>query len=250
MSFLKKYWYLVILTLVTVALGVATFLITQKLKQEAPVAPTVPQEEPKAVAPACTLTFAISIPTTTPTETPTPTPTSTPTPTPTPTPTSAPNTDPTCTGMSASPASGDAPLEVTFTCSGVDPDGDITAAEFNFGNGETRLVEKNVGSPGSLSTTYSYSQTGNFGASCRVRDNNFKFSGIPDGCKKTISVGGAGAQVTTPTPTTPRQIVEGPTPTPTAAPTPKVPVSGVGPTVLGAAAIGGGLLLLLLGLAL
>lgn len=45
-------------------------------------------------------------------------------------------------------------------------------------------------------------------------------------------------------------VAAGPTPTPTIPPVPKVPVAGSGPTVLGASIIGGGLLLLLLGLAL
>lgn len=45
-------------------------------------------------------------------------------------------------------------------------------------------------------------------------------------------------------------VAAAPTPTPTAAPTPKIPVAGTGPSVLGVSVIGGGLLLLLLGLAL
>ncbi|MEK7587322.1 MAG: hypothetical protein AAB457_00710 [Patescibacteria group bacterium] len=45
-------------------------------------------------------------------------------------------------------------------------------------------------------------------------------------------------------------VAAGPTPTPTTPPVPKVPVAGSGPTVLGISVIGGGLLLLLLGLAL
>lgn len=47
----------------------------------------------------------------------------------------------------------------------------------------------------------------------------------------------------TPTPTP-----GGPTPTPTTPPTPQVPVSGNGPSVLGASVIAGGIFLLLLGL--
>lgn len=255
MQFLKKYWYLVVVFIITAALGIATFLISQKLKQEAPVAPTVPQEQPKAVTQACTLAFTLTISTPTPTPTPTSseTPTSTPTPTPTPTPTSAANTSPECTGLSASPNSAtSAPLTVNFTCSGVDPDGDITAAEFSFGDGQTQLVEKNVGSPGAISISYNYAQNGNFSASCRIRDNNFKFSTIPDSCKKNITIGSGQTTTTTtvvtnltPTPTS-SQLAQA---SPTAAPTPKVPVSGA-PSVLGAFIILGGILVLTLGLAL
>lgn len=253
MQFLKKYWYLVVVFIITVALGVVTFLISQKLKQEAPVAPTVPQQQPKAVTQACTLAFALATPTPTPTETPTETPTNTPTPTPTPT--SAANTSPECTGLSASPNSASsAPLTVNFTCSGIDPDGDITGAEFSFGDGKTQLVEKNVGSPGTISISYNYAQNGNFSASCRVRDNNFKFSTIPDSCKKNITIGSGQTTTTTtttvvtnltPTPTSP-QLAQA---SPTAAPTPKVPVSGA-PSILGAFIIAGGILVLTLGLAL
>lgn len=145
MNFLKKYWYLFLVAFITIGLGVVTFLTSQQLKREEPVAPSVPQEQPEAAVPACkkTLTFAVSTPTPTPTGELTPTPTSTPTNTPTPTPTSTP-------GPTATP---------------------------------------------------------------------------------------------TPTP-----LPGAPTPTPTPA-TPKVPVAGSGPSVLGATVIAGGLLLLLLGLA-
>ncbi len=83
MSFLKKYWYLFLVSLITAGLGIMTYLTSKKLETPEPVAPTVPQEMPKAVSEACKLTFAIT--TATPTPTPTPGPTATPTPTPTPT---------------------------------------------------------------------------------------------------------------------------------------------------------------------
>lgn len=245
MRFIKRYWYLLLLALITGAVGIVVFLTSQKLEQTTPVAPTVPQATPKAVAPNCTLTFAIAE-TTTGTPTPTPTPTSTPTPTPTA------NKDPDCTGLTVSPNSGTAvPLAATLTCTGLDVDGDITAAEFVYGDGKTEVVEKNVGSPGSLSISHTYTQLGSYGVSCRVRDNNFKYSSVPDACKKTLTI--------TPPGTTPAPVVVRPTvtstpgpialATPTPIPTPKVPVAGTGPSVLGASVVAGGLLLLLLGLA-
>ncbi len=239
MKLLYKYWYLTTASALLLLFGVLTLFVVQKLQKPAPVAPTVPQAKPKAVEADCTLAFNLASPS--PTATPTATVTNAPTatPTPTPTPTSAANTDPECTGLSVSPNSAASPpLSVTLTCSGKDPDGDITAAEFIFGDGQTKTVEKNVGSPGSISTNYTYTKEGSFPASCRVRDNNFKFTGTPDACKKTVTIGSAPVVQATPTPQ------------PVVGPTPKVPVAGGGPSVLGASVIAGGILLLLLGLAL
>lgn len=259
---IKKYWHLIFATIMTVVLGVATVVTSMKLAQTKPVAPNVPQVKPKASEPACTLAFSIGSPTGTPTPTPTPTGTGTPTPTPTPTPSS--NSVPDCTGLSVSPTSGNASLTVTLTCSGRDSNGDITAADFSFGDGNTRVVEKNVGNSGSLSTTYTYTSTGTFGPSCRVRDNNYVYSNTSDACKKTVTVNGSGT--TTTTTTTGTTTTDGTTTTgggtttttttnpagtaPTAPPVPKVPVAGAGPSILGVTTIAGGILLLLLGLAL
>lgn len=241
MNFWKRYWYLILVTLITVGVGIVAYLTSTKLEQQKPVAPTVPQVTPKATVNACRLIFSIATgPTNTPTNTPTATPTGatgTPTNTPTATPTSPQgNTTPECTNLTLSPSTGIPPFDVTATCTGKDTDGDITAVEFTLPDGTTKLVEQNVGSPGSLTTAYNLAQNGTYTFSCRVRDNNFVFSSVPDVCKKTITLG--------PTPT------GGPTPTATAIPTPKIPVAGAGPSVLGAATIAGGILLLLLGLAL
>lgn len=122
--------------------------------------------------------------------TPTPTPTLAPgeTPTPTPTPTN-PNTIPTCQTLASdtSLAVG-APLSVTFTCSGIDPDGYINAAEFTFGDGVTDTVYKNAGSPGAITTTHTYTTIGTLGASCRIRDNNNVFSNSTNDCKRIIVI--------------------------------------------------------------
>lgn len=240
MSFLKKYWYLMLVTIITVGIGVVAYLTSTKLEQQAPVAPTVPQVEPKASDVNCKLIFSIS-PDNTPTPTPTP-PTSTGTPTPTPTPpqsTSTPtptptpvagNTNPVCVDLTVEPATGTVPYTVSLTCVGRDNDGDITAAEFTMPDGSTKLVEQNVGSPGSIATTYTVTTTGAYSFSCRVRDNNNVWISSDD-CR--VSTG----------PTPP----PGTTATPTPIPTPKIPVAGV-PSVLGASVVAGGILLLLLGL--
>lgn len=149
---------------------------------------------------------------------------------------SAINTVPNCTGLTVNPSTGGAPLSVTFTCSGVDTDGDITAAEFTFGDGQQQTIEKNVGSPGSESTTHTFTTNGTFNASCRVRDNNFAYTGSTSACQKTITVGGSGGTTVASTPK------------PLTTPTPIVPVAGAGTSILGATTIAGGILLILLGL--
>ncbi len=122
---------------------------------------------------------------TTPTATPSTTPTTTPTPTITPTPTNAP---PGCNGISANPGSGAKPLTVNFSCAGYDPNNDITAVEFGFGNDQKRLVEKNVGQFGSITTSYTYDKAGSYNVTCRVRDNNMTFSDYPGYCTYTVVV--------------------------------------------------------------
>ncbi len=246
MRFFKKYWYLLIVTIITIGIGVVAYLTSTKLEQQQSVAPNVPQVTPKASNnPDCKLVFSLTINTPTPTptgvqNTPTPTPTgvqNTPTPTPTgvqntPTPTSEAHR-PECTDLTLSPSTGTIPYTTTLTCTGTIVGGDITAAEFTLPDGTTKLVEKNVGNPGSISFDYTVGQSGSLSFSCRVRDNNFNFSSVTDACRKSVG----------PTPT------GAPTATPSPIPTPKIPVAGTGPSVLGAATVAGGLLLLLFGLA-
>lgn len=305
MKFIKKYWYFIFVGFITLGLGIVSYLTSQKLQQQSPVAPNVPQEFPQAVEPACKLTFKIKskitptptfTPTPTPTVTPTGTITSTPTLTPTPTPTPQLNTAPDCTGLSVSPNTGSSvPLDVSFTCSGADRGGLIMAAEFNFGDTGAEVIEENAGSPGSISTTHTFTQFGSYAVYCRVRDNDEVYSSVPDACKKTVTItrpvsGGTRTIVVTqppeepestatptprpivfvnntPTPTPARNLGFAPTatstplppaftpkttplpPAPTEGPKPKVPVAG-GPSVIGIAALVGGFLLMLLGLAL
>ncbi len=238
MNFIKKYWYLLVVTIITIGIGVVAYLTSTKLEQQQSVAPTVPQVTPKAVNEAnCKLVFSLATITGTPTPTGTitNTPTATPTGEITDTPTATPTGEshrPDCTDLAVAPSTGTIPFTTTLTCSGTIVGGDITAAEFTLPDGTTKLVEKNVGNPGSISYDYTVGQAGSLSFSCRVRDNNFNFSSVTDACRKSIG----------PTPT------GGPTSTPSPIPTPKIPVAGSG-SVLGAATIAGGILLLLFGLA-
>jgi hypothetical protein len=137
-------------------------------------------------------------------------PTLTPTVTPTVTPTPAPsNTTPYCASLTSdiTNATG-TPQHVTFTCAGVDPSGLIMAAEFVFGDGTSQIVEKNVGSPGSISVTHTYTTIGTLGASCRVRDNDNVYSPPGDACKKIVTI----RPGTTKTPTVGATVTISPTP--------------------------------------
>ncbi len=161
--------------------------------------------------------------------TPTNTPTGTVTHTPTRTPTATPpggiggsgneNTAPTCVALTSDVTTGNGtPTTVTFTCSGVDPGGDIRAAEFKFGDGVTQGVDKNVGSPGSITVTHTYNTIGTLGASCRVKDNDNVYSTLTDSCRRTITIRPRTAGASTPTPT---RVAAG-TATATTTPTPSV----------------------------
>lgn len=104
MKFVKQYWYLIILFLITVGLGIMVFLTSQQLAKKEPVT----QAPPKAAVPACTISFSLAV-SPTPTGTPVPTPTGTPgkTPTNTPTPTATPT-----------PAVCNSPCSVNDDCTG------------------------------------------------------------------------------------------------------------------------------------
>ncbi len=165
-----------------------------------------------------------------------PTPTPTPTPGPgTPTPTPSGNFTPVCASLYTDISQGTGtPLPVTFTCSGTDTGGYISAAEFTFGDGTGSTIYKNAGSPGSISTTHTYTTIGTLGAQCRVRDNDNVWSSVSDGCKKIIIIrpvptptpakqsgtsGLAGIVTPTPTPAVVSIVSETPTPIPTILPT-------------------------------
>lgn len=171
-------------------------------------------------------------------------PTNTPTPTlgatPTPTPAGSQNTLPVCASLSTSVTTAvGTPLPVTFTCSGVDTDGYINGAYFDFGDGTNDTITKNVGSPGGITTTHTYTTIGSLGVSCKVEDNNQTWSGVPDVCKKivyiqprpriivrtgsTTSTGG----IPTPTPTPPEIALVFVTPTATPSPELTPPVQEV-----------------------
>jgi hypothetical protein len=213
MNLIKKYWYIFTLLVVTFGLGIVTFLTSQKLTKTTSIAPTVPQVTPKAVTPACTYTFTITLsaktasptstvaPTGTLTQKTTPTVTSKPTPlasrTPTPTVTSTPTQTP-----SLAPTATSIPPGICNTSCNVSTD---CAAGYTCSSGTCR------------------------NPSCTLKTS----------CVCDIST-------LTPTPTN-ASIANAATPT--EVPQPAIPVSG-GETTLGALIISFGALLLIVGFAL
>ncbi len=192
---------------------------------------------------ANTNTFTLTIPSsggTNNTSTPTPTSTLTPTLTPTLTGgTTTANTPPVCAKIQLSPTSGSTADTFSIDCMGTDYGGYINAVEFDFGDNQKQVVEKNVGSPGTISTTHKYNYVGTFGVSCRVRDNDGAWSGVPGDCKRVVSISQAAAQATptkkttarTPTPT--KKVSQSPSPTTNPRPTAQtVSFTKVSPTPL------------------
>jgi hypothetical protein len=113
------------------------------------------------------------------------------TPSVTPSPTTAPssNTIPYCAGLSTDVtiATG-IPKVITISCSGVDPGGYINGAEFWFGDGSSQVITKNVGSPGTVTTTHTYTKSGLYTLECKVRDNDQVYSSLPDVCRKILTI--------------------------------------------------------------
>lgn len=259
MEYLKKNWLVIAVGCLSALLGVLTIFTVAKLKKTTPLAPTAPEKKPQALTKACTLTFKLSAPAlATPTQTASPAamlasgPTSTPTP--------SFNEPPICTRLSADPLSGEAPLEVTFTGEGVDPDGKIVAFEFDFGDQQKKTVAKDVQGAASHLLLHTYSSSGSYLASLQIRDNNGELSEPEEACQVEIKVeekglGGSATdsasldQETTPTASPTAELLPetgGATETPI--PVPEVPEAGIAlPTIL---AILSGSLLVLLGILL
>lgn len=168
----------------------------------------------------------------TPTSTGSPTVTLTPTtgpnetPTPTPTKSTAPGQKPSCNFLAVDTNTGAAPLTVSLICAGSDPEDDVWAAEFDFGNGQKHEFVKNVGKSGSFTVVYVYGKGGIYTPSCRVRDINNQYSEAHDSCKRKINVtgdsggtGGTDVGGIKPTPTPSKKVT--PTPPSRISPTPQ-----------------------------
>lgn len=177
--------------------------------------------------------------------TPTATPSATTTPTSTPQPTTSTNQVPRCDKLTADKISGTAPLLVTFTANGNDPDGTVSKVTFNFGDGPVLDVTQAGGiGTGTVSaqTTHTYNTAGIYKASAIVTDNNGGISSA-NACTQTISVGGSVGAATPTATMVPAQATTAPVvPSPTiASPGPGGKILGLG-TIAAIFTILGGLL--------
>lgn len=219
MNYLKKHWYLVVVTILTLGLGVMVLLTSGRLSQTQQVAPTVPEAQPQAAAPACELAFNITITTETPTLTPTPTETPTPTPTETPTPTATP-TPPQLSGCNNT-------CTVNTDCqSGL------------------VCISNSCRNPSCTSETNCQCQTVLLTPTPPPATCNLACTINSDCASGLVCVGGMCRNPNCTAQTDCVCVVAA------AQPTPKIPVSGSGPSILGASILAGGLLILLLGFAL
>lgn len=275
---------LLLLSLVTIGIGVFALLTALKLRESTPVAPTVPQEEPQAASAACTITFSLATPSNTPTRTPTIGPSSTPTKTPaatstptrtptstrtltptrTPTPTATPN--PQCGSSCQSDAqcpnnhTCDAGICILTTC--LDADATCSSDRCTYIQPTSTPIPTNAPTATRTPTptnTPLATATPNpiCGSTCQTDaecpGNHSCDSGTcvlttcvyqPENCSSNRCTYSPPQATATPVP----DIAYEP-PSPTPVPVPDIPVAG-GPTNLGLGAIAVGILMLLLGLAL
>ena len=239
MTFLKKYWYLFVIMIITAGLGVVAYLTSTKLTQTTPVAPNVPQSTPKAAEPACTLSFTIATPSPTPTGTPTNTPTNTPSGTPSHTPTSTPTATPSHTPTSTPSNTPTATPTPQVSCNSV-----CTV--------NTDCVSGLVCSDGRCRNASCVAQSS---CQCPVATNTPTPTPTPVvqvGCNSACTVNtdcSSGLVCIDSACRNPSCSEKTTCQCEVAAPTPQTPVAGTGPTVLGASIVAGGFLLVLLGLA-
>lgn len=109
--------------------------------------------------------------------------------TPTPTTSQTTNQIPVCTSITAQPLSGNAPLLVTFTVNGNDPDGTITKVTFNFGDGtvEDKTEAGGIGTDSvSIQNSHTYNSQGPFNATAVLTDDENGVSSAS--CSQTINV--------------------------------------------------------------
>lgn len=157
-----------------------------------------------------------------------------------PSPTEAPNVMPICTNLEIIPASGSAPLVAQFIARGNDPDGQITKATFNFGDGQVIDVTSGLGSASAtVEQSHTYNSANTYSVNVVFTDNR---AGSSVACTQSIIVN---ASETT-QPDTQSPVIET---APTAVPTLAAPGSigtaiGVGGAVI--LTVIGGILLFIL----
>lgn len=148
------------------------------------------------------------------------------------------NQKPLCGKITAEPATGNAPLTVTFTVTGAkDNDGTVVVYEFDFGDESGKTVSQN-------SITHTYQNPGEYETRVWVRDNLSLRSDLTDDCRVTVKAYQPGAAVPPPAPTTPPATTPPPTTPQPQATSPAAPTGSREMTML---ALLGGLAAILLG---
>ena len=136
------------------------------------------------------------------------------------------NQNPSCQTLSADTQAGQAPLPVTFTATGSDPDGTIEKITFNYGDGQVENITEGLGEASvSSESAHTYTAAGTYVASAVLTDDLGATSSTGS-CSVTITVQGGTGSAEQPGTTTP-------TATPTIKPT------GPGDIFLGLGAIVG-----------
>lgn len=102
------------------------------------------------------------------------------------------NIAPVCTSISVSPSSsGSAPLSVSFTARGNDPDttGTIEKASYDFGDGQTQDITTGLGQKSvTAQTSHTYQSGGNFTATAVFTDN---IGALSNACSQVITASGS-----------------------------------------------------------
>ncbi len=142
--------------------------------------------------------------------------------TPTSTPQGSTNKVPVCQSMSINPSSSQTvPITVTVSCKGYDSDNDLVAAEFSFGDGQTKRIDEKRGTNATYTTTHQYTQAGTYILTCKLQDNNAAFSQESPSCK---------AQFTATVPRVTKTLTPTPSPTIVISPTPQTVIMYNEPT--------------------
>lgn len=239
MNVLKKYWYVTLLLLGTAGLGITALLISLRVQQQE----AINTPPPRAATPECTLTFNINGPTpaeceiafdlTIPSSTPTNTPTSTSTPTPSNTPTRTPTQTPTNTPTRTPTPS-------------ITPTGTLTPTATPT---HTPTPSNTPTRTPTQTPTPSNTPTGTLTPTMTPSPTN---TPAPGACNTTCSSNSdcMNSYICSAGHCRNPQCTEQPNCACYFVPTPKVPVTGTGTTIVGVAVVAGGIILLLLGLVL
>ncbi len=153
---------------------------------------------------------------------------------------------PSCTALNVDRStSGIAPYSLTFTAIGNDPDGVITKAIFNFGDGpaETETVGGGLGTGTiNLQKAHTYKNNGTYTATVTFQDNQNNYSG--DSCKVTITLGGGGGTPPPGSTATPFVTQPGKPGTPTPTPLKSLPPTGLADDVVTMTIVGSAIALI------